>query len=408
MRFIKPLVGAVVLSFSYYGCTDSKASDETQEGSGEEEIEDYNKPGGGKRGKITPQLITPGEKTSLVEGCQQFVYKGKLSDIKKRIERSPTCYTPVGHVGDDPIEVTVYYQRHGESTWNVDHLKYGFRDHKKNTDAHLTSKGVSQALDAHKALQRQQIAGDTKDKEILTKGSYKDHRIVFATSNLRRAAFTFLITFKHLLKTMKKLHIVSALQELADNTDSDPLAGPREIPKLTFSKSSDPTRDPSHPDCPFQEKQMKKLMDATCNDGNERNFPDRPHINWYNLLEKQKTATTVDHINHFCTWMYNVAGYGETFADELNPAVSKKQTSFVVTGHSMYLRTFFDNFFDSKLGKKNRLEGQLNSSFLRMKNGTIIRFKVRLTHDSTTRKVKCLIVPSSTDKLFGEISWRLR
>jgi len=425
MRFGYALFG-VILPFTHYGCVDKPEVANDDDGTGgaggsvDVDNKDVDSPiRGGK--KIGPHLIKPDEKVAYAEGCQKYVFDGKDPALLKKFNRSNKCYEPITSTGSPPstapVEVTVYYQRHGESTWNVEHLKYGFRDMDKNTDAHLTRKGVGQALLANKQIVTNRLKGDDKDKakprpkedddmdkEILLKGSYKDHRVVFATSNLRRAALTFLITFKHLLKDIKKLHIVSALQELASHTDSDPLAGPGEIPYLSFATRRG--ADISSTACPFTKSNMEGLMNPACNHGNEKQDPNRPKGSWYPLVT-DKTRATIDHIEKFCTWMYNVATNGEDFVT--SPKPSSTPTDFVITGHSMYLRTFFDNFFqpDDKK-KRNDLEKQLDSGMYRLKNTSIVRFKLLLTPNITGNLKQCSIVANSTALLYGKVDWRMR
>lgn len=380
----------------YYGCSsDEDDTGAKRHGADSEQVADLD----------PPFEISYPETIKLGKGCQRYVYEGGSAADLMRFQSS-NCYSLVDPAATTGyFDVTVYYQRHAESTWNADHR---VRKHSDLTDAHLTEAGIQQAITAHDLVSSGMINGDAKDKQILSKGSYASENVVFATSNLRRSTLTFLITFKHLLKSMKKVHILSALQETTGNIDCNPLAGPNKMPKLSFASSP---RSPAQqgPTCPFEEDDMKKLMETRCNNGNEKMRPRSSGEKPKKPIAQDPSALTHD----LCKWMFNVVVYGEDFMDPTIPhplRVVSKENNFVITGHGQYFRTLFRNFFDNYrysgvIGRIpiNLLEDRLYNANYRLKNSSIIRFKVRITKNGHN-SLYCSLIPTFTTLLTGEIA----
>lgn len=395
MRF-----SALFLVSIYCGCTHTSSSDHDADET-ETQSTEIDSTAEGKRSHqyVSADQLVPPEIVMYTKGCQKFVYNGKHDNDLEDYQRSD-CYDSISHKGvPDRIETTVYFQRHGESTWNVVQHHYLTRDLVKTTDAHLTRKGVHQAMVANREIVAGRTNGTFEDKSILRSGSFPDHRIVFATSNLRRATLTFLVTFKHLLKSKNKIHILSALQELSNGSNSAPLAGHQKIPKLSFSDTDRVNKFSET--CPFSMSRMKDLINPRCNEGNEQMAPHTKAARFSG--PSQESLIGIDRIKRFCTWMYNVAVFGEDFSSTSTPALIP--TDFVVTGHSTYLRTFFGHKLQTETPTK--VENDLGSRLSRIKNGSIVRFKMEIVRDSTGQ-IDCSIQPGSSEIVYGETVLRVR
>jgi len=259
------------------------------------------------------------------DACQQYQYDGQPTFLAVYRSTSTACYEINPTDITPPLTVNIYFIRHGESTWNVAH---GSSD-PLHRDAHLTTKGVDQALKLSDSISKGHIGGSKQDKEILNGKPVIGRKIIYATSNLRRAAFTFLLSFQHLIRMkksspIKKLYILSALQEVCGNMDCNTLSPPGQIPKLTFGGSGIPNSGTDY-QCPFEDSDMRAIMDPSCNDGDEL----------IKAADNGQKAIAVA-LNHFCTWIRNMA-------------VSEHATDFVIAGHSIFVRRIFQAMLPDKL-----------------------------------------------------------
>ena len=218
----------------------------------------------------------------MIDSCQSYLYEDTKSNsgVPQYKPINPDCYTVDPSDISAGINVNIYFVRHGESTWNNNHdLKPSWNPHHR--DALLTAEGVEQALKLSDEISKRNTRGTDTDHDILNGIPVNGHKVVYATSNLRRATYTFLLSFHHLLKQnlINKLYILSALQEVCGNMDCNSLSGPGEIPKLSYNnapwlpkvKKNIFYADPAV--CPYDYKQMTSIMDATCNDGDEASRP---------------------------------------------------------------------------------------------------------------------------------------
>jgi hypothetical protein len=331
------------------------------------------------------------------------------------------CYKPHEKDTAGPFNVTIYFVRHGESEWNEQSASKSESDLNKEgklTDAKLTALGTMQARMLsgfivtkglgvgkmnRKALAESGISmelANTDDWKILN-GEIADdaksqpRKVVYATSNLRRASLTFLRAFQHLIKQgrkIDKLHILSALQEPAKNIDSNSLSKPGQPPALTLE---------SCPIVPSIPKGKPFEMDAKCNRGDE--LQDRTLQHGDRLLDD------------FCRWMRNMAAFGHVPGageDTSDGSSGPLVTDFVIAGHSMFLRGFFQRYMENGIGvfkvKPSKLERMLKSSIHTVGNGALIKIKVELnTHNPKKLTTPiCKIIKKNTKLLFGGIHGR--
>ena len=311
-----------------------------------------------------------------------------------------SCYRVSSCDAAEPFTVTVYFVRHGESEWNAGSKKKSADDLNQEKagiddpiirDAKLTSSGAREAESLHKTILR---FGNTTDDWKILAGNYEGtkYKVAYATSNLRRASLTFLIAFKHLIKGGSKgwrlkLHILSALQEEAKNIDSNSLAAPKNPPALTLDGT-----------CPIKRDQID--FDSQCNDGDEM----LPGI-----------VGRGDLLANFCTWMRNMAVFGKISTggesgDTCSPSTPIINT-FVVAGHSMFLRSLFQKYLKYGGFFVNRTTRKIASSIDQVGNGALVKFRVLLKGPKENGKdvpveQRCRIIAEHTRLLEGEIHGR--
>ena len=391
MRFHSTFIGIVGI-FIINGCKetpkDTNDKDEPQEALPDKNLQ------------TTGPKIRHSEKVNIAEGCQSREHVKEYPEALKHVERS-ACYTVEKSITALPpkVSVTVYFQRSATSKFNEDYHDVGFIAIKSGyVDSFVTNPGVEQALKINKQIIEKSAAGTDKDREILSTGSFENESVVFAVSNLRRSALTFLVSFKHLIKKIKKIHVVSALQEL-NNISGQTLAEPHSNPKLVFPTKSALKAHPNEPICPFEESQMKKIFDPTCNDGNEKY---RPAHYILGVLNPE------NQIDLLCTWMYNVVVFGEDFAESGNKTPKNfTPTNFILTGHARQLNQFYRKKLDNGawFHDGNELENKLSSVAIpnKLSNSGMVRFKLDLSYTPANGKINCSIDPNSSALIFGSV-----
>jgi len=325
---------------------------------------------------------------NTIEKCEDNI---PLIETTHNESGSPSeCYDSSKRDQGYQYSVTLYYVRHGESEWNLE--SEGASERKLNTrpeltDAKLTAKGAAEARKLSETIT--QLAHKGGDWELLAgEKNLHQRRVAYATSNLRRASLTFLTAFKHLITPHLKideLHILSALQEPAPNIDSNSLSSPQGPPALSDS-------------CPL----LTVPMDSECNHGDEMKRSDHPH-------------TPEMLLGNFCRWLRNMAVFGHVpSAGEAVPVKGTGITDFVVAGHSMFLRGFFQRFLARRVSnfwKMNKVEKKLKSTINTVGNGSLIKITLELNPPFINGKKQpdteiCKIIPGNTIILDGEIHGR--
>jgi hypothetical protein len=146
---------------------------------------------------------------------------------------------------------------------------------------------------------------------------------------------------------------------------------------------------------------MKELFTTACS------------VEDVNKNNKAKTAT----LEEFCDWMMFTAVAGEPGTVEALPSGTGGITDFVLVGHSMWIREFFQHFVDrskwgmfsgfaaslnSRLVKKEDIERAIASEGQKMSNEGILKFKVNFIDNPKKPGYKtCRIVPKTTKFVKG-------
>ena len=389
--------------------------------------------------------------------CQQFnVVRGSSSRPDAEDYRVNCQGRPPVQPLTPGREVTVYFIRHAESVWNeVTESNFGKKillestrgkaiGFEALTDAHLSDHGLKGALSVNKALN-----SNCQDRSILRCDDAKflagnpdaliGRKAIFATSNLRRAILTALITFKDRIlaargspEYIEDMHILSLMQEITGNSDSIPVTMPEQIPWLSFSKPGGQLHSPrssskSDADLDSPRSQNASPRESVISARNivirtlgslslKRNSPRSPspvdrRPDEENRcpfpLRRAQTLFAVDCENQdenhpklhrgrkilegFCEWM------------RLQAARDPGLTDFVLTGHSIWIRKFFQKFFEKSDAGMDNIAAQVRSSTQKMSNEAILKFTIEFDLGK-----RCIIVPGETSMVRGTIKPRHR
>ena len=293
--------------------------------------------------------------------------------------------------------LTVYFLRHAESTWNrftSQHSKLTTHEGWINenvpqlTDAHLSGKGIHGALEVRRWLENgpcEDPQGADVDRCFLA-GMTRDpkRKVVFATSNLRRAQFTTMVAFAKRMpgivagavSKISSMHILSSMQEITSNIDSKPVTPNGEIPWLTFENEY----------CPFRLEDVRNFFVTQCD-----------------VQDENRAEVKRDTLMDFCWWARQQAVNGRPSVDpeELGTGI----TDLVLTGHSIWIREFFRRFLPVEQYLPGRWAryywwGQtdllMSAYSQKMSNEGIVKFQLRLPADGS-----CEIVPETAEFVRG-------
>lgn len=416
---------AVSLSSIQTGCNKSEAADKEAQKPVKRPPRNPSKPkpGAGKstrqpgpRGSVVPDTtsvnVTPSasmmDGTYAITECQQLekrVQGDRLFIRDYKASKTGSCPIDPPNIavsGLSPPQsrlVTVYFVRHGESTWN-EYTKTDFTEQfakltPRLTDAHLSRAGIESVTQLSEKLFHADCSFDENEDFCFLAGnpeSGNDRRVIYATSNLRRAVLTTLILFKDRLKGTKgaqdtgrrlinDIHILSSLQEFATNIDSEPVTPLGEIPYLTYALNGDNI-------CPFEVDAMKALFSVQCNKENV-NVRDEP---------------AVPILSEFCRWVHYMSENGVPGEENgLASAIYKGATDIVIVGHSIWFRKFY-NLFTDKI-QTDPIAQRITSSILKISNQAIVKFRLNLehTHDG---EMSCRVEPRTTKMVNGKLQNR--
>ncbi len=218
-----------------------------------------------------------------------------------------------------------------------------------------------------------------EDKRILKGG---DSNMMIVTSNLRRAALTLLVAFRHLFKLPlnNDIKIVSALQERSRTMDSLTLSGKGEIPYITFAGSplveGGGGKDKGR--CPYTYSHMASIMKPECNDGDE-------------------IARNEDTILNMCSWLRNQV--------RANPNLG----NMLIVGHGSFIKKFFRALHPKLTHGINREDvGEIFATSRKttaLNNASILKFKLLVSPPVRgSIHARCQIIPQTTQLIAGSIS----
>jgi hypothetical protein len=333
---------------------------------------------------LEPVITTSSEEYRV--GCQRLI-PASLESAGVQPHATEECYRiPVSADRDTAdIKVNVYLMTHAESEVDKIHREDNWKlvnNDPRFRDPHLTTHGIIQAMKLHEAMTQGKFKVSDEDTRLLSGEVVDGRRVIFATSNLRRAALTLLISFRHFFKKSSygtKIHIVSALQEVSKSVDSLTLSGPREIPYLTFVDSpllavGDKTTSSQ---CPYTYKEMATIMDPKCNDGDENNRAE-------------------DSILNLCTWMRNQVRSDPTITD------------MILVGHENVFKTLYQTYHPKLNQPLNREElGEFFAFDKTSRLNHASMLKVQMTLGRPLRgsvHAHCSIIPTSTILLAGNFN----
>lgn len=180
----------------------------------------------------------------------------------------------------------------------------------KFIDSPLNFEGIEQALELRRFL-------DSKDHpeaddetqlllSILRGENVEGESSIIVSSTLRRAIATITLgMWTRVDKTREKIHLLSNLQEISRNIDTQALSGPKEIADLPNKRLA--------PHCRFGGKDEFKpelVYDVSDNFGN-----------------KTRSNYGVKRLRSFSEWAFN-----------------RPETTIIVGGHSLWFRSFFQTY----------------------------------------------------------------
>ena len=318
-----------------------------------------------------------------LEGCQQFVSASK-DPVESLPHATEACYRiqQSADKGKDVV-LNIFYMRHAQSEWNKvqeDAFPNKPTDDVKYRDAQLTAHGVNQALELHEAIIRDTLEKATDEERKILKGEkIQGRKLLVATSNLRRAGLTLLIAFGHLFKKQDPIpiHIVSALQEKSTALDCLTLSAKGEIPYITFVNSPLLVEgSKQEKQCPFTYAEMARVMNPTCNDGDEN-------------------GRSEDLMLNLCTWLRNMVREDGDVTDVL------------LAGHGEWAKTFFKSFHPKLTHVLNREDlGEIFAfdKNMNLGNASILKFQLTLTRPARgSVHARCEIVPQTTKIIAGNV-----
>ena len=323
--------------------------------------------------EIPPNVPHPNPTVNALDDCQAYVLGSEnfsAPDDHGMGEGGRCELEPVNQLPEEKT-VRMFFIRHAESTWNdytttlASHLVANRQTWL--TDAHLSKRGIEGVLGV-----RDWLFGapcETADQCFLAgkpREEDEQRRVVFATSNLRRAILTTLIAFWDRItgrdNQITEIHTLSSLQEMVTNIDSTPVTPPKQLPYLTFGNGN----------CPFVKQDMRNLFVTDCHIQDENAAP-----------EDQKRDILVD----FCRWA-------------AHRTVVENATDLVIVGHSIWIRKFFQRFLSAQ-AQVNAYEAGIRSKVHKMSNEAIVRFDLKFDANGA-----CEIVPNTTQMVRGGMKKR--
>ena len=312
----------------------------------------------------------------VLDECQNYVLGNPNSEPPSdhQMESIGRCEMNSVQETEANSTVRIFFVRHAESTWNdyTRSMAYQLIANRQAwlTDAHLSRKGLKGGLEV-----RDWLFGapcETRDQCFLAGFPHEQdeqRRVVFATSNLRRAVMTTLIAFWNRLRPetpnqvpVSGIHTLSSLQEMVTNIDSQPVTPPKQLPYLTFGNGR----------CPFQKEHMRNLFVTDC------------HIQDENAAPAEQRR---DILADFCNWA-------------ARQTVAQEASDLVLVGHSIWIRKFFQRFLTHP-GPRGPAESALTSELHKMSNEAVLKFDLKFTETGS-----CEILPATAEFVRGQMSKR--
>jgi hypothetical protein len=300
------------------------------------------------------------------------------------IEKCKKLYESKVTFSKNPTVISLYFIRHAESKWNKakkDNPNTYWLKAPALSDATLSMNGRDQAMKLGVRIRTQFGFGEddiSEDHRKFLSGEIDapdGEEVVYAVSNLRRAALTLLLVLSSRIEgsynfdsknysPIKKIKVLSALQEISRNTDAKSKSEKGERPAFSINDLNPQLS------C----IKLNSLFDPACNIGN------------------REPSKTQDRLNGFCNWL-------------IDQAINKNVRHFVIVGHSTWLFEFYKKF---KLSAGNEVESKLSGYTVvgnkkkmnKLGNSGVINTKISLNHGG----IKCLIIPNSSVLLTKDVN----
>lgn len=239
---------------------------------------------------------------------------------------------------------TIIFLRHGESDWNnvfnkginismikrffsslIEEYMMIFKLDSKFIDSPLNAEGLEQAYELRKFLLSDSYPGASDaQKQLYDIVNGKADSSVIVSSNLRRAvATTTVALWERLQRKHEKIIILSSLQEISRNIDTQALSRPNGVADLPFSRLSRYclTEGPFDPSA---------VYDASENQGN-----------------KTRSFYGGKRLASFSKWVFN-----------------RKENTIIVGGHSLWFKNFFQTYLPHDSNHEAKTKKIANSAMV--------------------------------------------
>mmetsp|Transcript_8700 Transcript_8700/g.11527 ORF Transcript_8700/g.11527 Transcript_8700/m.11527 type:complete len:361 (+) Transcript_8700:186-1268(+) len=275
---------------------------------------------------------------------------------------------------------TVYFVRHGESTWNDTFNKGKHRSAAQFVigfipgvaksllyetylllagkmdswfyDSPLSNLGISQAEELAAFLKDKPLDGPEADHIKILRGEPDAPQSKFLSSNLRRAVSTLVVAFKDRLsrRPMDKILVVPCLQEISRNPDTLAITPAQSQIQASWIEKS--AKDVAN----FQQV-FDTQLDMSLHIGN-----------------KPLDTNGLKRMNEFCEFLY-----------------AQPDEYFIVGGHSIWFRSFFQMFLPYSVHHASKEK--------KIVNGGVVTFE--LMKAETRRGPRYMVDPKTIQVVYG-------
>jgi len=267
--------------------------------------------------------------------------------------------------GKSTATKTIIFIRHGESDWNNVfnkgiNLSFPFRlvaaiieefklflsaTDSKFLDSPLNHEGIEQALELRRFISSSNHPEcSERGKKIISvlRGDDTTETSIIVTSTLRRAiATTTLALWPRIVAKGEKILLLSSLQEISRNIDTQALAGPHEIADLPFHRIEGhcPSPPSNSPSCKNSSNSSKNSRSNNNSISNSTFDPRNIYDLRFNSGNKSMHNRGILRLKAFNEW-----------------AFSQNEDIIIVGGHSLWFKSYFQVYlpFDTDHDAKTK------------------------------------------------------
>lgn len=266
----------------------------------------------------------------------------------------------------------IVFVRHGESSWNecfnrgiglsfplrllrtvMLEATLALRLDSLLWDSPLSYEGVSQAKQLSAFIE----SSEGEEIRRLCENA------VFVTSSLRRAASTALLVFGSALSSGRPVWVLSCLQEISRNVDTLALAAAQHAPAIGGLAARVPCAAGASPGVACSGTSPGCLQAA------------------YNSGNKSLTSNGRQRLQAFCEWVFSDCG------------PSTLQQTVVVTGHSLWFKTFFQAYLPHTHWHECK--------HAKLVNCGVVAFDLEELREADEEVAAYRVVPDSVTSLYG-------